>query len=480
MSKLAGVHVLVFPYPAQGHMLPLLDFTHQLAIRNLTITVLVTPKNLPFLSPLLARHPAINTLVLPFPANPSIPDGVENVKDLPPSGFRAMIPALGGLKDQIKDWFRFHPSPPVAIISDIFLGFTHRLAVELGVRRYVFSPSGVVAMSLGFTLWREMPKRKNPDDESEVFRFPSLLNCPEYPWWQLSPIYRSYVEGDPDSEFIKQSYLDNTVSSGLLFNTFSALEGVHTEHLKKYLVNERIWSVGPLLPPGDENSGPAERGGSSTVSTDEILSWLDSREDNSVVYVCFGSQAVLTDRQMEALVLGLEKSGVNFLWSTKVPTGHVGEGYGAIPTGFRERVGPRGLVIQGWAPQVLILKHRSIAAFLTHCGWNSTLEGIVAGAPLLTWPMGADQYVNADLLVDEFKVGMRASEGQEMVPDSDELARLLSKAVKEGGGEAKVRALELKHAALDAIVEGGDSFNNLENFVKHLSELASEPKGNKQ
>ncbi|VFQ91309.1 unnamed protein product [Cuscuta campestris] len=474
MSESSGVHVLVFPYPAQGHMLPLLDLAHQLAVRDVVITILVTPKNLPLLSPLLSRHPSINTLVLPFPATDSIPAGVENVKDLPPSGFRAMIPALGGLKDQIADWFRQHPSPPVAIISDIFLGFTHDLAVEIDIPRFVFSPSGAMVMSVVFSLWREMPKRKNPADENEVFRFPNIPNCPEYPWWQLSPLYRSYLEGDPASEIIKKSYLDNTLSYGLLFNTFTALEGVYIEHLKKYLVNDRIWSVGPLLPPGDEVSGSAERGGQTAVATSEILSWLGSREDNSVVYVCFGSQAVLTDQQMLALATGLEKSRVNFLWSVKGPTkGHVDGAYGTIPAGFQERVGPRGIVIQGWVPQVRILRHRALAAFLTHCGWNSTLEAIVSGVPVLTWPMGADQFANADLLVDEFKVGTRLSEGAEKVPDSDELARLLRGAVKEGGGEARPRVQRLRQAALDANVEGGDSFQNLDNMVKHLGELAS-------
>nr|GLL18469.1 UDP-glycosyltransferase 89B2-like [Ipomoea trifida] len=408
------VHVLVFPYPAQGHMLPLLDLTHQLALRNVAITVLVTPKNLPLLSPLLSRHPSIDTLVLPFPASPAIPAGVENAKDLPASGFRVLMVALGGLQGQIVDWFRSHPSPPTAILSDIFVGFTHRLAAEVGVPRYTFSPSGTAAMSVIFTLWREMPKRKNPNDQNEIFRFPEVPNSPKFPWWQLSPVYRSYVEGDPSSEFIRQMYFDNTVSYGLLFNSFSAAEGVYLDYMRKYLGNERIWSVGPLLPP----DVPAERGGSGAVSSSDILSWLDSAESNSVVYVCFGSQAVLTDPQMEALAAGLEKSGVNFLWSTKGPTkGHVdGERYGTIPPGFQQRVGPRGL----------------------------------------------------------HKVAVRACQGEKAVPDSDELAGLLSKAVKEKGAEIRANALRLRTAAMDAIKDGGDSFNNLNNFVKHLYEEASE------
>ncbi|KAI3762726.1 hypothetical protein L1987_53167 [Smallanthus sonchifolius] len=186
----SGSHVLIFPYPAQGHMLSLLDLTHQLALRNVSITILITPKNLPTLSPLLSTHPTtITTLFLPLPPQPSIPPGIENVKDLPVNAFKAMMVALGDLYNPILHWFRNHPSPPVAIISDFFLGWTHHLAGELGIRRYTFSPSGA----------------------------------------QLSPIYRSYVEGDPESEFIKEGFLANIASWGIVINSFTELERVYVE-----------------------------------------------------------------------------------------------------------------------------------------------------------------------------------------------------------------------------------------------------------
>ncbi|KAK3032366.1 hypothetical protein RJ639_037084 [Escallonia herrerae] len=118
-----GVHVLMFPYPAQGHLIPLLDLTHQLVIRNVTATILVTPENLPILKPLLFQHASIRTLVLPFPTHPSIPSGIENVQSLPQDGFRTMIPTLGELHNTIFEWFLNHASPPVAIISDISQNF---------------------------------------------------------------------------------------------------------------------------------------------------------------------------------------------------------------------------------------------------------------------------------------------------------------------------------------------------------------------
>lgn len=470
-------HVLIFPYPAQGHMLPLLDFTHQLVNNGVYITILVTPKNLPFLNPLLSRNPSIKTLVLPFPSHPSIPAGVENVKDLPANGFLSMMCNLGKLRDPILEWFHNHPSPPSAIISDMFLGFTHEIATQLGIRRYVFSPSGALALSVVYSLWREMPKRKDPNDENENFHFPNIPNSPKFPFWQISPIYRSYVEGDPSTEFIRECYLADIASHGIVFNTFIELENVYLDYLMKDLGHNRVWSVGPVLPPGEEDdvSVQSNRGGSSSVLASEILAWLDKCEDHSVVYVCFGSQAVLTNKQMEELAIALDKSGVHFILSAKRATkGHASNDYGVIPSWFEEKVAGRGLVVRDWAPQVLILKHRAIATFLTHCGWNSTLESLTAGIPLLTWPMGADQFANANLLVDEHEVAIRACEGVQTVPNSDELAALLAEAVQGNKVEdRRLRASKLRKIAINGIKEGGNSFKELAAFVKHLREEAT-------
>lgn len=238
-----------------------------------------------------------------------------------------------------------------------------------------------------------------------------------------------------------------------------------------YLVNElghdRIWPIGPLLPPND--IGPVDRGGSSSVSVAETCTWLDTCGDRTVVYVCFGSQAMLTNKQLEDLTLGLEKSGVKFILVIKdTIKGHNEDYYGMIPVGFEGRVVGRGVVIKGWAPQVMILRHRAVCAFWTHCGWNSTLESIVSGVPMMAWPMGADQFVNATLLEKEVGIAVGVCEGDEGEIDSDEVARVLVEATSEKWVERRGRALGLSKAAQDAIKGGGTSFNNLNNFVRRL------------
>ncbi|KNA20775.1 hypothetical protein SOVF_049180 [Spinacia oleracea] len=463
-------HILVIPYPAQGHMIAILDLTHHLlSTRRLTITVVTTPKNLPSLSPLVSLFPSIITpLVLPFPSAPGIPAGKENTKDLPPSSFRQLMPALAKLEGPIRRWFESHPSPPVAIISDMFLGWTHRFAVDVGIKRVVFSPSGAMALSVIYSLWRGMPKEGDQDENGDVL-FKDVPNCPKYPWWQLSPVYRSYVEGDADSELIKDGFWGNIASWGLVVNSFDDLEQVYLDHLGSSLgCDDRVWAVGPLFPP----MGCKDRGGASSVEVDKISSWLDTCRDDEVVYVCFGTQALLTSRQMEVIAEGLEKSGVRFIWSVKDPsmTQLVEGDHGKVPFGFEDRVAGRGMVIKGWAPQVVILRHRAVGTFLTHCGWNSVLEGIMAGVRLLVWPMGADQFSNATLLVDYLKVGVRVCEGSDMAPDPCELARILADSASQEQA-SRQDIIKLQCNALEALSENGSSSKALARFVNKLCEL---------
>lgn len=454
----AQAHVLVIPFPAQGHMIPLLDLTHKLATNpNITITVLTTPNNQPLLAPLLSSNPnSIHPLILPFPSHPSLPPGVENVKDMPHS-IRSIMLSLSDLHHNLLSWFHSHSSPPSFIISDMFCGWTQRLASQLGIRRLVFSPSAAFAFSTMLFLWKEMPKRKNDTDQNEVVSFHKVPNSPKYPWWQVSPLYRSYRAGEEDSEKFKDWYLGNFESWGLVVNSFEKLDKPYIEYLKTELGHDRVWAVGPLLPE-DAN----ERGGSSSVSVKDIVSWLDQMEDRKVVYVCFGSQTILNKDQTEAIASALAKSGVHFIWSVK-------ESVKAVVGNENEdeNFHGKGLVIKGWAPQVVILRHRAVGAFLSHCGWNSVLESVVAGVPLLAWPMTADQFVDATLLVEELKVAKRVCEGEKTVPDSDLLSQVLTELVSGNCAETS-HAFNLKAAALDAVSEGGSSDRGLRSLLERL------------
>ncbi|KAK7845375.1 udp-glycosyltransferase 89b1 [Quercus suber] len=298
---------------------------------------------------------------------------------------------------------------------------------------------------------------------------PKIPNSPVYPWRQLPNQYKNCKEGDPDWEFSKSNTLDNFASWGLVVNSFTELERVYLDHLRTELGHDRVWAVGPLLPLEDGVVGSSSRGGSSSIPCEQVMAWLNSRNDNSVVYVCFGSRTALNTKQMDVLVSALEQSGVEFILCVRgLDERHVGVGddRGVIPNGFEDRVEDRGLVIKGWAPQVAILKHRAVSAFLTHCGWNSVLEGITAGVVMLTWPMASDQFTNAKLLVDQLGVGIRAGENIENIPEPSQLAHLLVESVSATRLE-RVRVKELSDAALGSI-KGGSSDKDLDEFVERL------------
>ncbi|CAA6661506.1 unnamed protein product [Spirodela intermedia] len=322
-------HILVFPFPAQGHMIPLLDFAHILSLRGLSVTVLVTPKNAPLLQPLLSRSPAVSPLVLPFPSHSSLPAGVENTQDLPlrPEGLPGEHLQLG-------------------------------LRLQL-IHRRGGGPSA------------PPPGRSRP---------PPRLG-----------------RGAP-------------------------------------------------APPGDA----ADRGGGDgNGDGDGVLAWLGGRAEGSVVYVCFGSHTKLTAAQAAAVGAALERSGAGF---------DRREGGGA----------------EGVAPQVAILSHPAVGSFLTHCGWNSVMEGIVAGVALLMWPMTADQFYNAQLL-GELRIGIRACERADAVPDPDDLARVMAGSVDGSGSPMRARALELRREAAEATREGGDSHRQISELVDELRRLKRRP-----
>ncbi|CAA2967185.1 UDP-glycosyltransferase 89A2-like [Olea europaea subsp. europaea] len=464
-SSKNGVHILVFPYPAQGHMLSLLHLTHQLSIRGVAITILVTPKNISILTQLLSANPAIQTLVLPFPEHPKIPTGVENVKDIGNHGNGPIILALSKLEGQLIKWFKSHSNPPVAILSDFFLGWTHHLAEKIRIPRIAFYSSGAFLTACFDSLWRN-PEAVNPRSE---IKFEDLPNAPSFPWDQVPSLFRRYkeAESDPDLELLKNSMAANGLSWGYIFNTFYELENEYLEFLSKKIGYQRIYSIGPL----NLLHGPEQMNVKSDSNNGEVFSWLDGCPDGSVLYVCFGSQKVLKKAQMEALANGLERSGVRFILVAKPLTAEqVAEGFGSVPEGFEQRVVGRGLIIRGWAPQVHILSHRAVGGFLSHCGWNSVLEAIAAGVMILGWPMEADQFVDAKLMVDYLGAAVQVCEDGDTVPDSDELAQKITESMSRDRTH-RFKAMDLRDKAMEAVKVGGSSNKDMDRLVKELDQL---------
>ena len=142
----------------------------------------------------------------------------------------------------------------------------------------------------------------------------------------------------------------------------------------------------------DKGTNPeerTERGTEASIDKQEFLKWLDSKKTNSVIYICFGSLISFNDEHLMEIAIALESLGQQFIWVVKKEK-QEGIKEKWLPEGFEERIEGKGLIIRGWAPQVMILEHEVVGGFVTHCGWNSTLEGVCAGLPMVAWPVAAE------------------------------------------------------------------------------------------
>lgn len=183
---------------------------------------------------------------------------------------------------------------------------------------------------------------------------------------------------------------------------------------------------------------------------------------------------MLNPPQVVAVATALEVSKVRFVWCVKGPEAEMGLGC-EMPEWIKAAAatgpGRKGIVVEGWVAQAAVLRHRAVGAFVTHCGWNSVLEAVVAGVPMVTWPMGADQYVNSRL-VAEAGLGIEVCDGGETVPDAVELAARLVEAVGDWGGNGREKPTEMRRMAADAVEEGGSSAADMDALVAELRSVS--------
>ncbi|GAB2219819.1 hypothetical protein Droror1_Dr00007456 [Drosera rotundifolia] len=228
-----------------------------------------------------------------------------------------------------------------------------------------------------------------------------------------------------------------------------------------------IKPVGPLIPStllGQDKC--LDVGIDMWKSDDACLQWLDQRPENSVLYVAFGSLAVLTKPQMQNIATALRNcANMGFIWVVKPPDFPSPDGSGVVPEGFAEETKERGMVVP-WCNQGLVLSHRSVACFLSHCGWNSLLEAVSAGVPVIGFPQWSDQPTNARMLSDVWGVGVRVCPGEDGVVGSEQIEKCVQEVVS-GSRAAKYRAkaMNWKRAARDAVADGGSSEKVIEVFI---------------
>ena len=347
----------------------------------------------------------------------------------------------------------------VALVGDLFGGFFLEVAKELSIRPYILFPSTATSLSL-FIRLPELDAQTTGEyrDLPDPIRIPGCI--PLHGDDLLDPIKDR--KNDAYAWLLKlASRL--SLAEGIFLNSFEPMEGEAIKALKADKGVPPVYPVGPLVQTGGDET---ERDSSG------CLTWLDRQQRGSVLFVSFGSGGTLSLAQLTELALGLEASGVRFLWVVRSPcetradgayfnVGRPDEPLTFLPEGFLDRTRQVGMVVTSWAPQVKVLRHVATGGFLTHCGWNSVLESAVHGVPMIAWPLYAEQKMNAAMMV-EGKVAMRARVGEKGMVEREEVVRVVKNLMEgEEGKRARGRLSRVKEEAAKVLVEGGASYEAL-------------------
>lgn len=291
---------------------------------------------------------------------------------------------------------------------------------------------------------------------------------------QLPENLKQDDDSNPLVELIRKLLAADEAGYGIVVNTFLELEPAYAAHYRK-IIGNKAWHIGPVSLFNDTDEDKSHRGRETPTQKQDCLSWLSFKNPNSVVYVCFGSMSIFQTAQLHQIADALESSGQEFIWVIGKKRKDE-EGVDDLPGGFETRTEGRGLIIRGWAPQVQILDHEAVGGFVTHCGWNSLLEGVAAGVPMVTWPLSAEQFSNEKLVTEILGTGIPVG-AEEWTKRTDEREAIKCEKIEravvqlmvgEEGERMRNRARELGDVAKRAVQKGGSSDNDFNCLIQEI------------
>ncbi|KAG9447685.1 hypothetical protein H6P81_013813 [Aristolochia fimbriata] len=417
-------HIILFPFMAQGHLIPFVSLAKLLQRRtNCLVTLLSTPLNVQKFRSVLPPDAPIQVHSLPFDASDhGLPLGAENTDGLPFPlwvrlfhASRALRPAF---EQFLSDFRRRHGRPPLCVVADFFLGWTLFAARAMGVYHAVFTTCGAYGTAAFISLWGNLPHTKTEEEQFHLPGFPESFRLERS---QMSLYMRAADGNDEWSRFFREISPPCFESDALLCNSVAEMEPFGLEVLRG-MMKMPVWCIGLTLPPSSLHRHPSSsfsdnRTGKETgISITDCVEWLNTHPPSSVLYISFGSQNTISETQMLKLAEGLESAGHPFIWVVRPPIGHdVNADFREewLPEGFEERMRERkqGILVRKWAPQLEILAHESTGAFLSHCGWNSVLESMSQGVPIIAWPLASDQFYNSKMMEEELGVSLELTRG---------------------------------------------------------------------
>ncbi|XP_050111924.1 UDP-glycosyltransferase 92A1-like isoform X2 [Malus sylvestris] len=437
-------HIVMFPFMAQGHIIPFLALAQQLEQKKgCTITLINTPLNIKKLSSSLPPNTTIRLLEIPFKSSDhGLPSDAENTNSLSYHLILKLFQASLSLKPSFRNLMhglvheRNGLRRPVCMITDIFFGWTIEIAHEFGMSHAVFSTVGGFGMACYYSLCLHLPHLKAKSGEYE-FTLPDFPEAKKFHISQLSESLKLSNGTDPFSVFVHKSFNECMKTDGMVINTVEELDKTGLMYLRK-IFKLPVWAVGPLLL--SSGNGTKRAGKESGLTPEACKNWLDSKPPRPPLEYDVDSEFK-------------EKE-----W---------------FPEGFVQRIKARnkGLIVEKWAPQVEILSHKATSAFLSHCGWNSVIESLVHGVPLLGWPMASEQFFNVKYLVEQVGVCVEVARGKSCEVQKENIVAKLELVMNETekGKQMRRKASEAKEIIRDAMKdeEGykGCSTKALEDFL---------------
>nr|UXB92747.1 glycosyltransferase [Helleborus thibetanus] len=447
-------HILAVPFPVQGHAGPLMEFAHKLADHGFRVTFVNTESiHHKMLSTMLdhsvdEKDRTIHLVSIPDESIFSTAESfIEYLSDTMPGHVEKLIKKLNESGGNNID----------CVVADGHVGSVLEVAERFGIKRAAFwpVPLGVLAFMLHFPVLQaagDIDENGNPA-KGEIVRLPSSM-----PAMTAVDLMWSFTDNTSvrmmTIAFIHLVNRAAKVASCFISNSFYELEPASHDSIPNIL------TVGPLM--ASEQLGHPN--GQLWPEDSTCLAWLDQQPAQSVVYVAFGSTTVFDQGQFTGLVHGLELMNRPFLWVVR--PGFSSELCASLLDSFKDRTAHYGKVVD-WAPQKKVLAHSSIACFITHCGWNSALEGVSMGVPLLCWPYCADHFHNQNLICDIWKVGLRFSKDENGIITGSEIKTKVQELLADEGKRSRVN--DLKHIAKRSVREGGSSSKHFQDIINMIN-----------
>lgn len=454
--------ILLFPAPLQGHISPMLQLANILHSQGFSITIIHTNFN----SPDFSNYPQFTFVSIDDALPDSIKNSTPNTLDLPILTGNCVEPFQHCLS-QLLNENKGSDEPIACLIADVIWSYTS-VVVDTFKLPMILLSTVSMATSL-FEIALPIFRRKGYFD---LIDHGSQLEAsvPEFPALKFKDIPRILAHnpmalGEILSIIVTEM---KVASSGIIWNACKELEKpVVPEIYKDFPINNFI--IGPIHKYFPSFS-------SSLIPQDtSTIPWLNSQAPNSVIYVSFGSQTVISEAEFLEMAWGLYHSMQPFLWV--VTPGLV---YGSewlpfelLPNAFMEKLGGRGHIVK-WAPQQEVLAHPATGAFFTHTGWNSTMESIGEGVPMICYYGYVDQPINARYVCDVWRVGVGLENGLEREEINRAIRRLM---VEKEGEEIRERIVHLKETINECVKQGGSSHESVESLVDYILKLDVKTKG---